>query len=217
MTRARHDTGLSLLELVVAMALFALVAVMGLQLMTGTLRMRDRLEVTATESAEFSRALALLRADLTNAVPLLFDPPGDAPPLSALIATPDGFHLSIAGQFDLPPIKGLGIHRVQWHRTSDGTLFRSLWPVLSPAAPGAQSPESPVLTGVTAVSLRSFWPVQGWVNGTNAPQVTVSGPAQDSDRGPLAASAYTDQLPIAVEVTLQTRDYGALTLVEVLQ
>ncbi|WP_270725272.1 type II secretion system protein GspJ [Shimia sp. Alg240-R146] len=213
-----RDHGLSLLELVVAMALFALVAVMGLQLLTGTLRMRDRLETTATETAELSRALALLRADLSAAVPLLFQPPDAGAPRSALVSTPDGFHLSTTGQPDLPPIEALGFHRIEWRVTPDGTLARRLWPVLSPASATAQSPEIPVLTDVTDLSLRSFWTGQGWVSGTADPAPIVAAtPAQDTDRGPIATNSYTDQLPVAVEVTLQTRAHGTLVVLEVLQ
>jgi len=219
MTHPPRDTGLSLLELVVAMALFALVAVMGLQLLTGTLRIRDRLEIASTETGDLSRALALLRADLTNATPMRFDPPGDAGPRSALTASATGFQLSVSGQVDLPPINALGFHRVDWQLASDGTLSRSFWPVLSPASATSKSPDVPVLTGVTGWAIRTFWAGQGWVGGTNDPNPTGNntGPAQDSDLGPIASSAYSDQLPIAIEVTLQTRDFGELTLVEVLQ
>ena len=44
MRRGHHpDAGLTLIELIVAMALFALVAAMGLQVLNGMLRARDRL------------------------------------------------------------------------------------------------------------------------------------------------------------------------------
>ncbi|TCK99860.1 type II secretion system protein J (GspJ) [Shimia isoporae] len=217
--KVQSDAGLSLLELVVAMALFALVAVMGLQLMTGTLRMRDRLETSSTETAELSRSLALLRADIANAAPLLFNPPGDSRPLSALLSTPGGFEISVSGQSDLPPVDALGFHRIEWRVTSEGTLTRQHWPVLAPANATAKSPEQTVLSGVSSLSLRTYWPVRGWVDGTNDPNPApaTTAPAQDSDRGPLAANGYTDQLPVAVEITLRTRDFGNLRLVEVLQ
>lgn len=211
--------GLSLLELVVAMAIFALVAIMGLQLLTGTLRMRDRLESTATATAELSFALALLRADLEAMVPLLFFPPGGPGARSALVSGTDQVAFSIGGQLDLPPVQGLGLHRVDWRiQGPDDMLTRQIWPVLYPANPTAQSPPMQVMGGVRALSLRSYWPDVGWVQGVvNTPPVQVSGPAQDGDRGPIASETYSDQLPTAVELTLETVAHGQIVLLESLQ
>ena len=66
------DTGLSLIELVVAMALFAMVAIMGLQSLTGTMRISERLTQIDSDTAELGNAVALLRNDLTSVVPMLF-------------------------------------------------------------------------------------------------------------------------------------------------
>ena len=56
--KVRRDQGITLIELIVAMALFALVAVMGLQALNGMLRSRDRLSDMADETAGLSTARA---------------------------------------------------------------------------------------------------------------------------------------------------------------
>ena len=61
MKRVSRDRGLTLIELVVAMAVFALVAVMGLQSLSGSLRMRDGLTARAEDSAALAQAIAVLR------------------------------------------------------------------------------------------------------------------------------------------------------------
>lgn len=212
--------GLSLLELVVAMAIFSLIAVMGLQVLGGTLRMRDRLEATASETADLSYALALLRGDLSSMVPLLFYPPEGARPRSALAFDPAGrLEMSLAGQLDLPPVAALGLHRADWRldpATQD--LSRRYWPVLSPVATSARSPEVVVLRGVRGIALRSYWEGQGWVSGSTRPVPPAAPTAgADSDRGPAVANSYGDQLPDAIEVTLDTVDFGPIVLLESLQ
>ncbi len=213
-----QSSGLSLLELVVAMALFALVAVMGVQLLTGTLRMRDRLQITSDDTADLSFALALLRADMDSIVPIVFTAPG-ARAVSALQVTPDQMAFSIGGQFDMAPVAGLGLHRVVWRVDSRaGALTRQIWPVLSPAEDTALAPEVTVLDGVSALSVRSLWPTAGWVRGAlNPTPVAHSGPAQDGDRGPITNESYSDQLPAAFEVTIDTDHFGRIVLLESLK
>lgn len=215
---SRGTRGLSLLELVVSMALFALIAVMGLQLITGTLRMRDRLEVTADNTAELSLTLALLRADLQASVPLLFFPP-DGGVQSAWESGRNVLSFSIGGQQDLPPVQGLGLHRVTWRITgAEGQLSRQIWSVLVPANASAQMPAMQVMTGVQSLSVRSFWPEQGWQPGvSNVVPSQPVGPEQDSDRGTIAQSSYSGEMPLAVELTLQTATYGEIVLMESLQ
>lgn len=235
----RPDAGLTLIELVVAMAVFALVAVMGLGALSGSLRMRDRLVRADDAAAELGLTLDLMRSDLAALVPLLFYRPG-GPIGSALAFGPGGrlLELSLGGQPALPSAAGTpapGFNRVEWRLSPDGRLTRSAWPTLWPTlgsgpgsglgsgASGQRAPEVTVMTGVTAMRLRSHWPGAGWIEGAGTAalrQGAVFGSAEGSDadgaRGPVAES-YSDSLPEAVELTLETRDFGTLTLVESLK
>lgn len=220
--RARRDLGLTLIELIAAMAIFALVAVMGLQALTGALRMRDRLDGMAQDAGDLGLGLGLLRNDLSAMMPLLFHPPGGGT-RSGLDLSGNGLVLSfsIGGQADLPPVDSLGLHRVEW-RLDPGrqVLLRRAWPVLTPADSRAAGPEVIYLTGVRALSVRSYWPQLGWVPGveSGAPRVAPAPGGADSD-GPLVAVAdsYSDTLPDAVELTLDLEGLGQIRLVEAIR
>ena len=127
------DTGLSLIELVVAMALFAMVAIMGLQSLTGTMRISERLTQIDSDTAELGNAVALLRNDLTSVVPMLFYPPQGAPH-RAVDLSQNGTHLglSLAGQKTFAPAH-TDRHRAEWSvDVTQGTLIRRFWPALLP-------------------------------------------------------------------------------------
>lgn len=194
-----HTRGLTLIELVLAMAIFALVATMGLQALTGALRMRDRLVQTEVETGELAYALGLLRKDLAALTPMVFRPP-DGVPRSAIDLATDGrrLGLSISGQPDLPPLSGPGLHRVDWRLEtgsdqrggqiraqtrgqsggqtgqtgqSASRLTRQVWPTLTPASAAVAQPRMIVLEGVQRVTLRTFWPDIGWVAGSTPIQL----------------------------------------------
>ncbi|WP_212701026.1 type II secretion system protein GspJ [Thalassovita aquimarina] len=223
--RGRNTRGITLIELVVAMATFALVAVMGAQALTGMMRMRDDLSNRSGRNAELALATSLIRADLSAALPMLFYPPGNAAPRSALRQRGDVFALSVGGQPVMRPGQDGGFpgsvrQRVEYRldRTT-GTLLRRHWAALTPARADALSPEIPVLTGVTALRLRSFWDQIGWVDGV-APPRAVMGDGQhatDRDQTGAAPEVYSSALPLAVELTLDTESHGSITLLEALK
>ncbi len=217
----RRDHGITLIELVVAMALFALVAVMGLQALTGTLHLRDRLVETDSGNAALSLTLTLMRHDLGAMLPLLFYPPGAAP-RSSLEVSQDGQVLafSTSGQADLPPLDGGGFHRIQWRfDPARQMLLRQAWPVLYPRDSASAGPEVEYLTGVTGFALRSHWPQIGWVAGADSGLAPSAEPAGggDSDRGAVLPESYSSALPEAVEVTIDTARFGRITLIETLK
>lgn len=217
----RGTKGLTLLELVVAMAIFALVAVMGLQALTGALRMRDRLAGIDTDTAELGFALGLLRRDMGALVPLVFYPPGAAP-RSALDPGPGGrsLGLSLAGQPDLQPVPGPGLQRVEWRLDpATNELRRRVWPTLYPAGAGDVAPDMVVLRGVRGLSLRTYWPDPGWVEGSisfagAAPSVADDDTPEDLRRLP---NSYSGALPQALELTLDTADHGRIVVLESLK
>lgn len=226
--RSRRDpskdpaAGLTLIELIAAMAIFALVAVMGLQALTGALRMRDRLDGMAQQAGELGLGLGLLRNDLSAMMPLLFHPPSGGT-RSGLDLSGDGTVLSfsIGGQADVPPVDSLGLHRVEWRfDAGQQALLRRAWPVLNPANARAAGPEVPYLTGVRALRVRSYWPQKGWLPGvaSGEPRSAPTAGPEDGD-GPLVAviNSYSDTLPEAVEVMLELDGFGPIRLVETLR
>lgn len=219
--------GLTLMELVIAMAIFALVAVMGLQSLSGSLLQRDRLTMRADAAEALGQGLALLRNDLSAALPMVFFPPGEARPQSALRGWPDGqgFSLSLGGQPGLPRASGdpdAGARqRVDWRfDPGSGRLVRQAWPTLYPVAARQRGPGVTALEGVTALSLRSFWVGRGWVAGLRNPgggEAAARAGSVDGDSTGLAPESYSSELPRAMEVTLETQAFGRIVLVEYLQ
>ncbi len=207
---AASDSGISLIELVVVMAVFALVAVMSLQAMSATLRLRDRLAGIETRSAEVSRALTLLRADLDAAAPLLFyAPDGEArsafmAPVTASGQTRD-LRISVAAQPVFPGSDGVQFARLHWwFDPAAQTLNRQRWPLLSPLEAQSQEPATELLSDVTGFEIRShsrgFAPGQGWEQGDGQ-----------------AADSLQTTLPAAIELLISTADQGPLRLLVSLQ
>lgn len=69
MTSARRDTGVSLLELAAVMAIFSVLSLMGVQLLSQTLVNRDAMATTDARVAALASTVAVLRRDLEQALP----------------------------------------------------------------------------------------------------------------------------------------------------
>jgi general secretion pathway protein J len=153
--------GFSLLELVAVLAIFAVVALIGVQVMQSTLRSSERLTDISEQSREIAVALSLLRQDLGNAVPRAFIPPGGGQQ-PALVQGQGGFALSVGGLARLDP-GASGFGRVIWrYDPTTDQLLRRVWTSLNPGDPRAASPEITVLSGVNSVALFSYDVQGGW-------------------------------------------------------
>ncbi len=240
--RAAGSRGISLFELVVAMALFAMVATLGLQALSGTVQIGSRLgEASARVGAE-SRAVTLLRQDLSRMVGLRFHPPrAEGFGQSALSLSPDGLQLSfsIAGQHDdvAAPITGAsmtgasvigaGLQRVVWRLDpASGQLSRQIWPMLHPADARQQAPATVWLTEVASLQLRSFSRQTGWVAGvrpeagslSSEPDSSLAPTLDNLDGDHLLLPDYSsDRLPLALDLVLTRRNGDQLRLLEVLR
>lgn len=212
--------GFTLIELVVAMAIFALVAVMGLQALSGMLRQRERAADFARASADLGRAAGLIRRDLSAALPMLFYPP-EGRAQSAVYGLPGdaGFALTVANTRPYAPLGAAGLAlRVEYRWDAEaGRLWRREWQTAWPASAAARGPEMEVLTGVTGLRLRSYWTGIGWVEGLRfaaLEEMSAGGPAADEDGERASAEVYSDLVPQAVEITLETESFGRVRLLE---
>jgi general secretion pathway protein J len=190
------DRGMTLMELIVVLAVFSLVAILSLQALSGTLRHRDRLVELDTKTADLTLMLSLLRADLNAALPMSFNTP-EGEQRSAFDISParDMVALSVSGKFDLSGESSAGLGRVIWRFDPDQSqLIRQSWPVLIPADFGSLSPEVIVAKGITGMEIRTMTSSYAWVSGDDP---TISG--------------VSSSLPRAVQVVLQTTDFGRIT------
>ena len=194
MSRNPYDRGITLIELVVVLAVFALIATMSLQALSGTLRQRDRLLALEAETADITLALTLLRADLQAAAPLVFHPP-NAPAQSALtvLAGGRGMALSVSGRFDVTRVGGAGLGRVIWRLEADH-LIRESWPSLIPAARSQKSPAVVMARRITRLELRRLNGALQW----------QSGPDPDGGSG-------SSTLPRAIDVILTHAGLGRIS------
>ncbi|WP_298295290.1 type II secretion system protein GspJ [uncultured Litoreibacter sp.] len=198
----RQDAGITLIELVVSMAIFAVIAVMGVQALNGTLRAQTRLEGAAVQTTKLANGLALLRNDLANAVPIPFDD-ADGSAQSSLETGVGGqsFSISIGGQRNLTSLALPAFHRVTWSvDPTTGVLSRTVWPTLSPVNGAQRVSPVPVLDGVAQLDMRIFLARQGW-----------------QDAVQLQSGGINSELPVAIELTMIVDGIGPVRLVETLK
>jgi general secretion pathway protein J len=178
------NRGLTLIELVAATAIFALVSVMAMQALTGGLIQRAGIERADADQSALMRSLALMRQDLESAVPLPWRPSAGASGPALVISGPSGFSVSRAGVVPLPGQAGDEFARVTWRVDPNAaTLLRQSLPLNVPVIPAA--PEVLMLDGVTALRL------------------TPRGDWADAPAG----------LPAGFEVVVETRHHGTLRVV----
>jgi general secretion pathway protein J len=129
--------GVSLLELLVAVAIFAIVAALAWGGLDALARQRAVLDARINETDALQRAIGQLARDLQQAAPRPARG-GDGRVRPALLGTADGLELSVLR----PPAGwsgGSGMERVAWRCGADG-LLRARGP-LEPR-PGAPAPEA---------------------------------------------------------------------------
>jgi len=159
----RREAGFSLLELVAVLSIFALVSLIGVQVIQATVRSSTRLAEVSENSKEVSLAMALLRQDMNAALGRVFTPPngGTEPALKAGPGTQ--FSLTVGGLAGLQP-NSSGQGRVIWRLDrGSGRLMRRVITSLTPG--DNRAPEVAVLSDVQSMDLFSFQAQSGWQPG----------------------------------------------------
>lgn len=197
-----RDAGITLIELVVSMAIFAVIAVLGIQALNGTLRAQGQLSASATKTEELSEALALLRADLAGILPMKFETPGGGSNSSFSWGPAEQeISVSVGGQRHISEPERAAFHRVNWKvDQATQTLSRSFWPTTAPASATQQVEPVAILEGVQRMEVRVFIPQQGW-----------------QDPATLQPGGLSTEVPLAVDVTLIVEGIGPLSVLETLR
>jgi general secretion pathway protein J len=181
----RSQAGFTLIEVLVALALMALVSLMAWRGLASVSSARDWIEAQAEDTDAIVRTLGQMARD----VELSYTGPGfDSPGLDAQAFT-SGLRLlrRAAGGQTLeilrPDPDGNGLwQRVQWQVRKDG-----LW-----RASGLSAPRSPLpaagdgtllLAGVRALTLRAWVPGAGWVDARSSFAATPTGLEITIERG----------------------------------
>lgn len=193
--RRCRETGFTLLELLVALAVFAVLAVMAYQGLNTVLTTRDAVDRQADRLRALQTAWLVIGRDIQQAVPRrVRDELGGE--LGALKGGEGAIPLL---EFTRAGYRNpAGLHRSTLERVAYqlklNELSRWRWRVLD-RGQDSQPVERVVLTGVTAVTLRFLDGAHEW----------------QSTWPPANREAAGVQLPRAIEVTLELEDWGRIT------
>jgi general secretion pathway protein J len=204
--RALHG-GFTLLELLVAMFIAAVIFAMGYGAINQAVKNRIGLQEQQAKLLELQTAVRVIEQDLVQVAPRPIRQPVGSDFYPALMATAVGsgvtsassvssaagqpvFSLTRAGWDNPNGAQRPGLQRVAYY-FDKGTLRREYWTVLDPTQTSA-TVRRDLMTHLKSVSLR-FYSAAGWE--TQWPR----NPALDRNTR-----------PIAVEVTLETEDWGKI-------
>ena len=192
----RAARGFTLLELVVAVAVFGLLAAMAYGGLSAVLKARANTAAHSERLAALQRTWALLESDLYSVVARpVRDGYGDPlPPLAAGLETGADLAFSRLTWGVAGPVRSR-LQRVGY-RLEEGALVRQVWPVAD-RAPDTQAQRMRLLPDVDRVTLRLLGPEGRW-----------------QQTWPPAGSP--EALPRALEMTLEVDGWGELTRLFVL-
>lgn len=168
----KRQQGMTLIELLVALAMFALLALAGQRLLGTAVDVRRQGQEHAQQRQQLARAMALLESDLEQAIvrPLqLAD--GSAEPALYSQADGNGLQFTRAGWDNPLQQARSNLQRVRWWSDADG-LHRGVWMVLDRGDQDVLYPQR-LLDGASQVQWRYLdgcgnW-LPAWPAGTPAP------------------------------------------------
>ncbi len=146
--------GFTLVEVLVALVLFALIGVAGFTMLDQVLRTQRQTDGRLETLAAMQRAMYLVTLDFTQArAASLTEEPG-----------PQGASVTLR-RSAADPAQGVVTLR---YAVQDGVLTREV--TAGPgAAPGTPAARQPLLSGISAVAWQYYAPGQGWVGGWPPP------------------------------------------------
>ena len=189
--RRRQSRGFTLLEVLVAMAIFAIIGLGASEMLRTITRTHDRALQITDRMGQLSMAFVIMERDLTEIVPRgIRDQYGD--PMPALVIGGDGnlIEFTRTGWNNPTGRPRSDMQRVAYQLDDKGELERSIWMVLD-RAQDSKPVTQVLLEGVTDIRVNALRD-----NGTSVntwPQ-----------------SKLPDELPAAVEIIIDTKSMGEL-------
>lgn len=190
-----RQRGFTLLELVVAIAIFGLMAAMAYGGLGSVLNTRDHADTQAERLAELQKAFTIMGRDITQAVdrPVRDSYGSDVLPLLGGGYGSGILELSRSGRRNPMALPRSSLQRIAY-LFEDGKLQRQSWQVLDRSS-DTEAQSSQLLAGIKSVELRFMDKNREW---------------QPQWPG-VAATPSDPPLPLAVEVTLELKDWGRLS------
>ncbi|EOI3391465.1 type II secretion system minor pseudopilin GspJ [Enterobacter hormaechei] len=150
MKKTRRQRGFTLLEIMIALTIFAVISTLAWQILDGAMRTSSATDASAAKLNQLQRAWSLMERDFFQLharaprnEPELFRQEGDALELTTLNG--------VSGTVQL--------ERVCW-RLEEGRLYRDVWPVIDGPA-DVKPDEVPIVSGVKSLQWRFYR--QGWL------------------------------------------------------
>lgn len=201
--------GFTLLELLVALALFGVLSLLTYTSLRGMIDARQQVAGQSQSLAELQIALARLGQDLQQARDRsIRDQYGQRRPALLYSALPAaGLEFTRAGRRAYGNRPGAPLQRVRY-RLEDRELLRETWPVLD-RGPGSQPFGQPILSGVEEFELR-FLDQQGQWRNHWPPQPLNQRAGQRAGQGAEPGAGDEELLPRAVEVWLELEKWGRI-------
>jgi general secretion pathway protein J len=193
-----HSRGFTLLELLVAMFIAAVIFAMGYGAINQAVKSRIELQEQQAKLLELQTGVRVIEQDLVQLAPRPIRQPVGSdsyPALMASTTTQPFLALTRAGWTNPSGLQRPELQRVAYY-FENGTLRREYWTVLDPTQ-ASKAVRRDVLTHLKSVSLRFYSQGQTW--GTQWPLST-------------RLDEYPTR-PIAVEITLETEDWGKIVRV----
>ena len=209
--RPARSAGFTLLELLVAMFIAAVIFAMGYGAINQAVKSRVELQEQQAKLLELQTAVRMIEQDFVQLAPRpIREPVGSTgtyqPALISSTTTQPFVALTRNGWTNPTGLQRPGLQRVAYY-FENGTLRRNYWTVLDPTQ-SSPTVSRELLTHLKSVSLR-FLDRGGAITGS-----TTSQNWQPQWPPPNNANQNNDRYrPIAVEITLETEDWGKVVRV----
>jgi general secretion pathway protein J len=205
--RASHSQhrGFTLLELIVVIAIFAVLAAMAYGGLSAVLNTRSRVEAQMNNTAQYQKVYLRLRQDFQNAAARsIRDNDGQVQPAFSYDTYAHRVDFTRAGWTNPLDLPRTGFERVSYAVDEDGRLVRTSWRVLDRARQ-TEPVKVVLLEGVDKLAWSflddQLQPQEAW-----PPPTLSSVPGSSATPGMPSLPAP----PLAVEMRFRTRDWGDL-------
>lgn len=190
-----RSTGFTLLELLVAMAIFAVVAVMAYGGLDVVLKMRAQGDEQAAKLAALQTSFAILERDIEQAVNRsIRDNFGDAQP--PMIGSNDTLEFTRSGRRNPGGFSRSHLQRIAY-RVEDEQLMRASWQMLD-RAQESEAVAGPLFDGVEEIEFSYLDDKLKWQSEWPARQLSQTNTTKPG-------------LPKAIELIIETEQWGEIT------
>lgn len=198
-SRPRPVRGFTLVEILIAMALFAVISVITYATLTSAINVSNHTSGVAKRLADIQRVLMLMERDLIQMAPRpVIDEYGEEQPAFLITdLSTEGFEFTRGGYQNPARLNRSLLKRVAYEIRND-ELYRRTWEVLDRATQTEPEFEESLMKGVTRFEITAYddkW-VEKW-------------PPERSDS---QQEAGPDVLPRAVRIFMEVEDYGRFTV-----